>query len=77
MTLAGLHFARDFVRDFLADRFLADGWATIAPGLLWPLLGAAQAAATVAHYYRRRGRCGDCGRGKDSSICRQEGIGRW
>jgi hypothetical protein len=77
VTLAGLHFARDFVRAFLADRFPADGWATTAPGLLWPVWGAALAAATVAHYYRRRGRCGVGGRGKDSSICRQEGIGQW
>jgi hypothetical protein len=73
VTSAGLHF----VRDFLADRFPADGWATTAPGLLWPVWGAALGAATVAYYYRRRGGCRVCGRGEDSSIRRQEGIGQW
>ncbi len=76
VTLAGLHFARDFVRAFLADRFPADGWATTAPGLLWPVWGAALAAATLAYYYRRRGRCARCGRGEDHSMFGEKGIVR-
>jgi hypothetical protein len=57
VTSAGLQV----VRDFLANGFPADGWATIAPGLVWPLWGVALGAATLA-YYRRRGRCSHCGR---------------
>ncbi len=37
-------------------------WAAIAPELLWPVWGAALGAATLAYYYRRRGRCVQCGR---------------
>jgi hypothetical protein len=40
----------------------AENWAALAPELLWPLWGAALAAATLAYYYRRRGRCEVCGR---------------
>lgn len=35
----------------------AQNWAALAPGLLWPLW-----EATLAYYYRRRGRCERCGR---------------
>ena len=58
VTSAGLQV----VRGFLLGGFPADGWATIAPGLVWPLWGTALGAATLAHYYRRRGRCSHCGR---------------
>jgi hypothetical protein len=37
-------------------------WAALASELLWPLWGAALAVATLAYYYRRRGRCEICGR---------------
>jgi hypothetical protein len=37
-------------------------WGTTAPGLLWPLWGAALAAALLANHLRRRGRCARCGR---------------
>jgi hypothetical protein len=40
-------------------------WGTTAPGLLWPLWGAALGAATLAYYLRRRGACASCGRGSD------------
>jgi hypothetical protein len=40
----------------------AQNWAALTPGLLWPLWGATLAAATLAYYYRRRGRCERCGR---------------
>lgn len=42
--------------------FGAQNWAVLAPELLWPLWGVALAVATLAYYYRRRGRCGVCGR---------------
>jgi hypothetical protein len=73
VTSAGLQV----VRDFLANGFPADGWATIAPGLVWPLWGVALGAATLAYYYRRRARCEVCGRGEEGSIRRQEEIGQW
>jgi hypothetical protein len=60
VTSAGLHV----VRGFLVNGFPAEGWATTAPGLLWPMWGVALGAATLA-YYRRRGRCARCGCGKD------------
>jgi hypothetical protein len=60
VTSAGLHV----VRGFLVNGFPAEGWATTAPGLLWPVWGVALGAATLA-YYRRRGRCARCGYGKD------------
>jgi hypothetical protein len=37
-------------------------WAAILPELLWPAWGVALALATLAYYYRRRGRCSTCGR---------------
>ncbi|WP_146615923.1 NYN domain-containing protein [Nonomuraea aridisoli] len=40
-----------------------DMWAIWAPSLVWPLWGAALAAATLAYYVRRRGACHSCGRG--------------
>jgi hypothetical protein len=40
-----------------------DNWGTTAPGLLWPLWGAALAAAVLAYHLRRRGPCSRCGRG--------------
>jgi hypothetical protein len=60
VTSAGLQV----VRGFLANGFPAEGWATTAPGLLWPVWGVALGAATLAYYYRRRGRCARCGRGE-------------
>jgi hypothetical protein len=65
VTSAGLQV----VREFLANGFPADGWATTAPGLVWPLWGAALGAATLAYHYRRRDRCKVCGRGKKSQRC--------
>ena len=59
VTAAGLMFVRLTLTGGL-DEILGDGvlggenWATLAPELLWPLWGAALAAATLAYYYRRR-----------------------
>ena len=72
VTSAGLQV----VREFLADGFPTDGWATIAPGLFWPVWGGALGAATLAYYYRRRGRCGVCGRGQGRPDRERKGSGR-
>jgi hypothetical protein len=43
--------------------FIDEGdWAALGPELLWPVWGVALAIATLAYYYRRRGRCANCGR---------------
>jgi hypothetical protein len=52
----------DTVGHFLRDGFPDEGWGATAPGLLWPVWGAALGAATLAYYYRRRGACTRCGR---------------
>lgn len=59
VTEAGLMYVRLVVTGF----FGADDWTTVGPELFWPLWGAALGAATLAYHYRRRGRCGRCGRG--------------
>jgi hypothetical protein len=67
VTAAGLMFVRLALTGKL-DVILGEGifgaqnWAVLAPELLWPMWGAALAAATLAYYYRRRERCGVCGR---------------
>jgi hypothetical protein len=40
-----------------------DFWIVVGPTLLFPLWGAALAAATLGYYFRRRGPCSVCGRG--------------
>lgn len=62
VAMAGLMFVRKTV---LGTSFftLTDGWAAVGPVLLWPIWGAALGAATLAYYYRRRGRCRHCGLG--------------
>lgn len=64
VTTAGLMFMRQVVLG-TTPFTLTEGWAIIGPGLLWPIWGAALGAATLAYYYRRRGRCRHCGRGED------------
>jgi hypothetical protein len=56
---AGLMYNRLWLGGF----FPADNPATYAPELLWPIWGAALAAATLAYHLRRRERCRSCGRG--------------
>jgi hypothetical protein len=48
----------------------ASSWAAMGPAILWPLWGAALAAAALAYYYRRRGACKRCGRGHDATSSR-------
>jgi len=65
VTSAGLMFIRLVITGGLAETFaFAEdvGWAALGPELLWPLWGAALAAATLAYHYRRRSRCEHCGR---------------
>jgi hypothetical protein len=67
VTAAGLMFVRLTLTGRLdvalgEDVLGGQNWATLAPELLWPLWGVALAAAALAHYYRRRGRCRRCGR---------------
>ncbi|MHB1134084.1 MAG: hypothetical protein ACYC4L_17080 [Chloroflexota bacterium] len=59
VTSAGL----SFWRTFLNSQIPADSWTTIGPVMLFPFWGVALAAATLAYYLRRRGRCRFCGRG--------------
>jgi hypothetical protein len=40
-----------------------DAWIVVGPTLLFPLWGAALAAATLSYYFRRRVPCSVCGRG--------------
>ncbi len=67
VTTAGLMFVRLTLTGrlgaMLGEGVLsAQNWAALAPELLWPLWGAALGAATLAYYYRRRGKCEHCGR---------------
>ena len=65
VTSAGLMFIRLVITDGLTETFaFAEevGWAALGPELLWPLWGAALAAATLAYHYRRRTRCEHCDR---------------
>ena len=64
---AGLMFVRFAITGtFTLGKYavtLGENWAGLAPELLWPIWGVALAAATLAYYYRTRGRCTRCGRG--------------
>jgi hypothetical protein len=65
VTSAGVMFIRLELTGALSDTFAFGrelSWAALAPELLWPVWGVALAAATLAYYYRRRGRCEHCGR---------------
>ena len=67
VTTAGLMFVRLTLTGrlgaILGEGVLtAQNWAALTPELLWPLWGAALGAATLAYYYRRRGKCEHCGR---------------
>lgn len=66
VTNAGLMFVRLTLLGTLCEvfAFIDEGdWAALAPELLWPVWGVALGAATLAYYYRRRGRCAYCGCG--------------
>ena len=67
VTAAGVMFVRmGFAGTFRIGRHTIsfdENVGALAPELLWPLWGAALAAATLAYHYRTRGRCARCGRG--------------
>jgi hypothetical protein len=63
VTAAGLMFGRRTALGMGTFSLTGGDWAALAPELLWPFWGAALGAATLAYYYRRRGRCPYCGRG--------------
>lgn len=68
VTTAGIMFVRLTVTGMFSETFSFVGegdWAALAPELLWPIWGTALGAATLAYYYRRRGRCRHCGRGEE------------
>jgi hypothetical protein len=65
ITSAGLMFVRLVLNGSFP--FLSVGWGTVAPELLWPIWGLALGVATLAYYYRRRGKCQYCGRGSKPS----------
>jgi hypothetical protein len=62
VTSAGLMFIRLTLTGVFDEQFGPGNPATYGPELLWPVWGIALAAATLAYYYRRRGRCQYCGR---------------
>jgi hypothetical protein len=62
ITSAGVMFIRLALTGVFEQFFGPGNPATYAPELLWPLWGVALGMATLAYYYRRRGRCAYCGR---------------
>ena len=70
VTSAGFVFTTSFIAVQLQivpvdDNLLLNGiWGTMGPMLLWVPWGVALGLAAIAYYYRRRGRCHDCGRGE-------------
>jgi hypothetical protein len=62
VTSAGLMFIRLAWTGVFEEFFGSGNPATYVPELFWPLWGFALATATLAYYYRRRGRCRYCGR---------------
>lgn len=66
VTAAGFVFTFSFIAiQFqmiqVDEMTLRNIWGTIGPMLLWAPWGAALGLAAVAYYYRRRGRCENCG----------------
>jgi hypothetical protein len=64
ITSAGLAFVRSVLVGGMP--FRSDDWGVVGPTLLWPVWGGALGVATLAYFYRRRGRCGTCGRGSSA-----------
>lgn len=42
---------------------LSQGWGAMGPMIFWMPWGVALGLAAIAYYYRRRGRCTNCGIG--------------
>jgi hypothetical protein len=60
VTIAGRGILTTVILD---GNFDQSNWGLVGPALLWPIWGIALGLATLAYYYRRRGRCAHCGRG--------------
>ncbi len=43
-------------------------WIVVGPTFLFPVWGAALAVAALGYYYRQRGACRVCGRGKPGDV---------
>ncbi|MCJ8012698.1 hypothetical protein MUG84_13250 [Paenibacillus sp. KQZ6P-2] len=56
LTITGIQTVRD---SFVISLF--PNWGATTPLLLMPIWGIALGAAAIAYYYRRRGRCSQCG----------------
>jgi hypothetical protein len=59
---AGVMFIRLTLAGVFDEFFGPGNPATYAPELLWPIWGFSLGAASLAYYFRRRGRCAYCGR---------------
>lgn len=67
VTAAGFIFTFAFIASIFVplpnDNLISgQAWGTIGPMLFWIPWGMALGLATIAYYYRRRGRCDHCGR---------------
>jgi hypothetical protein len=71
VTSAGLMMTR-----VLLTHPTGENWAAMGPAMLWPLWGAALAAAALAYHYRRRGGCRLCGRPISATAIRRHHSGR-
>nr|WBO80849.1 hypothetical protein SBE_004661 [Streptomyces sp. SBE_14.2] len=62
VTSAGIMYIRLHFQGAFEDP--KSNWGATVPETIWPVWGAALAAATLAYYFRRRGACKRCGRGE-------------
>lgn len=61
ITSAGINFSWALISGKLSIFAGSENWAADAPVFLWPFWGVSLGIATLAYYYRRRGRCKHCG----------------
>lgn len=61
ITSAGINFSWSLLSGDLSQFAGSENWAAEAPVLFWPFWGISLGIATLAYYYRRRGRCKYCG----------------
>ncbi|WP_223180076.1 hypothetical protein [Streptomyces griseicoloratus] len=69
VTTAGIMYIRLHFQGAFEDP--AANWGATVPETIWPVWGAALAAATLAYYFRRRGACKRCGRGGPQDVAAQ------
>ncbi|MBN1536316.1 MAG: hypothetical protein JW908_06255 [Anaerolineales bacterium] len=61
VTSTGINIFSLVVSGTSLDMLQDENWGANTPILFWPLWGIALGIATLAYYYRRRGRCKYCG----------------